>query len=158
MRNTIRMNSAAMRENTTPTTTPAIEDNSRMNPPNGLIAIAARPEKMPEMPNSTINADHQPVEGLDDRGRDEAVPLKQILKIEHRWFSRQVEMSANLVPDGTGPSPECCSGQVRDEHRRAVLARGERAMRVGGLRLPQITATIRLPAAIPNPIQIDDNA
>src|SRR5438105_11399658 len=32
-------------------------------------------------------ADDQPVEGLDDRGRDEAVPLKQILKIEHRWFS-----------------------------------------------------------------------
>jgi hypothetical protein len=41
MRNTIRMNSAAMRENTIPTNTPAIEDNSRMNPANGLIAIAA---------------------------------------------------------------------------------------------------------------------
>jgi hypothetical protein len=27
-----------------------------MNPPNGLIAIAARAEKMPEMPNSAINA------------------------------------------------------------------------------------------------------
>ena len=27
-----------------------------MNPPNGLIAIAARPEKIPEMPNSTISA------------------------------------------------------------------------------------------------------
>ena len=91
MRNTIRMNSAAMRENTTPTMTLAIEDNSTMNPPNGLIAIAARPEKMPEMPNSTINRDHQPVEGLDDGGRDKAVPLKQILKIEHRSFSRQVE-------------------------------------------------------------------
>ena len=45
-----------MRENTTPTTTLAIEDNSTINPPNGLIAIAARPEKMPEMPNSVINA------------------------------------------------------------------------------------------------------
>ena len=56
MRNTIRMNSAAMRENTMPTTTLAIEDNSTMNPPNGLIAIAARPEKMPEMPNSEISA------------------------------------------------------------------------------------------------------
>jgi hypothetical protein len=32
-------------------------------------------------------ADDQPVESLDDRGCDEAVPLKQILKIEHRWFS-----------------------------------------------------------------------
>ena len=28
----------------------------RMKPPNGLIAIAAKPEKMPEMPNSTISA------------------------------------------------------------------------------------------------------
>ncbi len=55
MRNTIRMNSAAMRENTTPTTTLAIEDSSTMNPPNGLIAIAASPEKMPDMPNSTIS-------------------------------------------------------------------------------------------------------
>ena len=44
MRNTIRMNSAAMRENTMPTITPAIEDSSRMKPPNGLIAIAAKPE------------------------------------------------------------------------------------------------------------------
>ena len=36
------MNSAAMRENTIPTNTPAIEDNSRMNPANGLIAIEDR--------------------------------------------------------------------------------------------------------------------
>ena len=40
----------------TPTTTLAIADNSWMNPPNGLIAIAARPEKMPAMPNSPISA------------------------------------------------------------------------------------------------------
>ncbi len=45
-----------MREKITPTTTLAIEDNSRINPPNGLIAIAANPEKMPEIPNSVINA------------------------------------------------------------------------------------------------------
>jgi hypothetical protein len=50
------MNSAAMREKMTPTTTLAIEDNSWMNPLNGLMAIAARPEKMPAMPNSPINA------------------------------------------------------------------------------------------------------
>src|ERR1700722_9187244 len=56
MRNTIRMNSAAMRENTTPTITLAMDDNNTMNPPNGLIAIAASPEKMPEMPNSEISA------------------------------------------------------------------------------------------------------
>jgi hypothetical protein len=50
------MNSAAMRENTIPTTMLAIEDNSWMNPPKGLIAIAANPEKMPAMPNSPISA------------------------------------------------------------------------------------------------------
>src|SRR4051812_15460100 len=38
-------------------------------------------------------ADHQPVKGLDDRGGDEAVPLKQVLEIEHRWFSRQINLS-----------------------------------------------------------------
>ena len=32
----------------------AIEDNSTMNPPNGLIAIAASAEKIPDKPNSTI--------------------------------------------------------------------------------------------------------
>src|SRR6266851_10414352 len=31
--------------------------------------------------------DHQPVERLDDGGRDEAVPLKQIPKFKHRSFS-----------------------------------------------------------------------
>jgi len=66
MRNTIRMNSAAMRENTTPTTTPAIEDNSRMNPPNGLIAIAASPEEDAGDAEQHDQADHQPVERLDE--------------------------------------------------------------------------------------------
>src|SRR5579872_2054926 len=33
--------------------------------------------------------DGQPVKGLDDRGGNKAVPLKQILKIQHRCFSRQ---------------------------------------------------------------------
>jgi len=56
MRNTINTNSAAMREKMMPTITLAIEANNCMNPPNGLIAIAARPEKMPAMPNSPINA------------------------------------------------------------------------------------------------------
>ena len=48
------MNSAAIRENTTPTTTPAIEDNSMMNPTNGLIAIVESAEKIPDKPNNTI--------------------------------------------------------------------------------------------------------
>ena len=45
-----------MREKMIPTTTLAIEDNSKMKPLNGLIAIAARPEKIPEMPNRQISA------------------------------------------------------------------------------------------------------
>ena len=45
-----------MREKMMPTMTPAIEDNIWMNPPNGLIAIEASPEKMPPMPKSPINA------------------------------------------------------------------------------------------------------
>ena len=113
MRNTIRMNSAAMREKMMPTTTLAIEDNSRMNPPNGLIAIVARPEKMPEMPNSADQRDDQPVEGLDDGGRDEAVPLKQIPKFKHRSFSRQVEYELRPNPVRTRASSECCPGQDR---------------------------------------------
>jgi len=43
MRNTIRMNSAAIREKMMPTTTLAIADSSIINPPNGLTAIAASP-------------------------------------------------------------------------------------------------------------------
>src|SRR5512140_3463000 len=31
--------------------------------------------------------DDQPIKRLDDGGRDEAVPLKQIPKVKHRWFS-----------------------------------------------------------------------
>src|SRR3954464_11387343 len=53
-------------------------------------------------------ADDQPVESLDDRGCDEAVPLKQILKIEHRWFSGE---SRILVPEGTGLAPKTASGK-----------------------------------------------
>src|SRR5271170_2238655 len=41
--------------------------------------------------------DHQPIKGLDDRGRDKTVPLKQILKIKHRSFSRQVEYDSRLI-------------------------------------------------------------
>jgi len=44
-----------MREKMIPTSTLAIEDNNKMKPPNGLIAIAASPEKMPEMPNRQIS-------------------------------------------------------------------------------------------------------
>ena len=39
-----------------PTTTLAIDDSNTRKPPNGLIAIAARPEKMPERPNRQISA------------------------------------------------------------------------------------------------------
>ena len=40
MRNTIRMNSAAMREKMMPTTTPAMLDSTTRNPANGLMASA----------------------------------------------------------------------------------------------------------------------
>src|SRR6476646_11785977 len=53
-------------------------------------------------------ADDQPVEGLDDRGRDEAVTLKQILKIEHRWFSGE---SKTWFQTGTGLTPKTASGK-----------------------------------------------
>ena len=82
MRNTIRMNSAAMRENTIPTTTLAIEDNSKMKPPNGLIAIAANPEKIPEAEQHD-QCDDQPVKGLDDGRGDEPVPLEKIVIVKH---------------------------------------------------------------------------
>src|SRR6478752_4505836 len=35
--------------------------------------------------------DGQPEEQLDDRGRDEALPLKQVAKAEHRWVSPVAE-------------------------------------------------------------------
>jgi hypothetical protein len=59
-----------------PTTTLAIEDSNRMNPPNGLIAIVASPLKMPAMPNN--QRDDQPVEGLDDGRRNETLPTQSI--------------------------------------------------------------------------------
>jgi hypothetical protein len=45
-----------MRQNTIPTMTLVIEASSIRNPPKGLIAIAARPEKMPESPSRQISA------------------------------------------------------------------------------------------------------
>ena len=60
-------------------------------------------------------ADHQPVERLDDGGRDKTVPLKQILKIEHRSFPQLIEdkvvanlaagLALKIVPDKSGPAP-----------------------------------------------------
>ena len=51
--------------------------------------------------------------------------------------------SKNLVPDGTGLDPKIASGKP-GVSAGAVLAPGEQAMRVDGLRLPQITATFGL--------------
>jgi hypothetical protein len=72
-------------------------------------------------------ADDQPVESLDDRGRDEAVPLKQILKIEHRWFSGE---SRNLIPDGTGLAPKTASGKSGASARGGACPR--RTSHAGG--------------------------
>ena len=98
MRNTIRMNSAAMRENMMPTRTLAIEDNNRMNPPNGLTAIEARPEKMPDNAEQHNQRHDQPVKCLDDGGRDETVPLKQIPKFKHLSFSLASRICATSKP------------------------------------------------------------
>src|SRR5947209_8360263 len=43
--------------------------------------------------------DNQPVKRLDDRRRNETIPLKQILKIEHRRFSRQVEYDSRELSE-----------------------------------------------------------
>src|SRR6266850_1262229 len=67
-----------------------------------------QPREDPGQAEQYDQADDQPVESLDDRGRDEAVPLKQILKIEHRWFSGG---SNNLFPDRTELSPNTASGK-----------------------------------------------
>jgi len=51
--------------------------------------------------------DGQPVEGLNDRRRDEPVPLKQIPKFKHRTFSRRIEIEssrANLAAHGLAPN------------------------------------------------------
>src|SRR6476661_9852491 len=47
--------------------------------------------------------DHQPVESLDDGGRDEAVPLKQIPKFKHRSFSpsTSIQWHLNLAAHST---------------------------------------------------------
>ena len=97
--------------------------------------------------------DDQPVERLDDGGRDETVPLKQIPKFKHRSFSRQVEYELRPNPAATahGLAPNVVAGKIRGAYRRAVPAGGERAMRVGGLRLLQITATIGPPSNYPHP-------
>src|SRR5258705_12316090 len=62
--------------------------------------------------------DHQPVESLDDGGRNEAVPLKQIPKFKHRSFSpgtsirvasqpsRAQHLAPNVVPGKSGTSTE----------------------------------------------------
>src|SRR5882757_8069104 len=88
--------------------------------------------------------DHQPVEGLDDGGRDEAVPLKQIPKLEHRSFSpgKSISVASNPGRSAQGLAPKVAPGKRREA---TVLARRARAMRTGPLRLPQITATIRPP-------------
>src|ERR1700691_2490501 len=97
--------------------------------------------------------DDEPVEGLDDGGRDETVPLKQIPKFKHRSFSRQVEyeLRPNPAAAAHGLAPNVVAGKIRDSHRRAVPAGRERAMRLNGLRLLQITATIGLPFNYPHP-------
>src|SRR5437764_8951988 len=65
-------------------------------------------------PEQSDQCDHQPVKCLDDRGRDEAVPLKQIPKFKHLSFPpAQLESQSyqNRSRRGTAPSPECAPPQ-----------------------------------------------
>src|SRR6266403_2058998 len=84
--------------------------------------------------------DHQPVEGLDDGGRDKAVPLKQIPKFKHRSFSPSTSNTSSLVRTAQGLAPNVAPGKSGTSTEGAVLAGRARAMRVGGLRMPAITA------------------
>src|ERR1019366_410860 len=94
--------------------------------------------------------DDQPVKGLDDGGRDEAVPLKQIPKFKHRSFSpRQVEYQLcqnEKLLTAPGLAPKAVPGKLGANRERPLLAHRARAMRAARLRLPQITATIRPPS------------
>ena len=123
-----------MRENTMPTTTLAIEDSSTMNPPNGLIAIAARPEKDAGNAEQRNQGDDQPVESLDDGGRDEAVPLEQIPKFKHRSTPPANRISSYVsstgLPAAQGLAPNAAPGKIGRPEGDA--ARRARAMRAGG--------------------------
>ena len=109
MRKTIRMNSAAILEKMIPTSTLAIDASSTMKPPNGLIAIAARPLKIPEIPNSTIVGQFQPETGqqeefgmLFEKGSDLVPCVNEALAalegegtmadIRQRWLSDAVSV------------------------------------------------------------------
>src|SRR4030088_375981 len=62
--------------------------------------------------------DDQPVKGLDDGGGDEAVPLKQIPKFKHRWFSRRVEYELRLnLAIAQGLAPNAVPGKIRERPR-----------------------------------------
>ena len=105
MRNTIRMNSAAMRENTI--ADDHAGDRGQQQDESAERRDRHRGEAGEDAGNAEQHdqADHQPVERLDDRGRDETVPLKQILKIEHRSFP-QLNRRVSRVQPGCWPSPE----------------------------------------------------
>src|SRR3979409_752789 len=63
--------------------------------------------------------DDQPVKGLDDGGCDEAVPLKQIPKFKHRWFSRRVEYELRLTwLSAQGLAPNGLPGKIREQGAR----------------------------------------
>src|ERR1700744_1158925 len=71
--------------------------------------------------------DHQPVEGLDDGRRDKAVPLKQILKIKHRSFSRQVEYDSRPI----------WSSMAQGLAPNVVLGKQDRTDRAGQVSAPK---------------------
>ena len=124
------MNSAAMREKMMPTITLAIEDSSRMKSAERTDRHRGQAGKNAGDAEQRDQRDDQPVKGLDDGGRDEAVPLKQIPKFKHRSFSRQVEyeLRPNWMLVAQGLAPNAVPGKSGGTETR--LARG--ASHAGG--------------------------
>ena len=124
MRNTIRMNSAAMREKMMPTTHAG--DRGQQHDESAERADRHRGQAGENAGDAEQHdqRDDQPVKGLDDGGRDETVPLKQILKFKHRRSPGKSNMSCVQIwlLDSTGPSSECRSGQDQGRHRAGRVA------------------------------------
>src|SRR5450432_4184917 len=69
--------------------------------------------------------DHQPVKGLDDGGRNEAVPLKQIAKFKHRSFSpgkSNISSSQTWLRMVQGLAPNAFPGKIMDRPERRCPA------------------------------------
>jgi len=87
-----------MREKMIPTTTLAIEDSKQNKSAERADRHRGQAGKNAGDAEQADQRDHQPVEGLDDGGRDETVPLKQIPKFKHRSFSPGTSIRVASLP------------------------------------------------------------